>query len=207
MKKNEVVKNNRDFERIIKEGKYRKNNEFIIYYLANSLDRSRFGISVGKKIGNAVERNYYKRVIRNICDKAIWIDKGKVLDIGEVYEDLFKFIGDHHYNVQCLGYDPYNAPVFINRWEIDYGPYGIEKVPQGMKTETVPLGEIKIMAERRQLFFDEQIMMFCMGNCVAQQDTNGNRKLLKRRRQEKIDNVAALLDAYVAYKANKDMFE
>ena len=149
-------------------------------------------------------RNEYEKFIR---EGSLVIMESSVLDIGEVYEDLFKFIGDHHYNVQCLGYDPYNAPVFINRWEIDYGPYGIEKVPQGMKTETVPLGEIKIMAERRQLFFDEQIMMFCMGNCVAQQDTNGNRKLLKRRRQEKIDNVAALLDAYVAYKANKDMFE
>jgi Phage terminase-like protein, large subunit len=97
--------------------------------------------------------------------------------------------------------------VFINRWEIDYGPYGIEKVPQGVKTESVPLGELKILAERRQLFFDEQIMMFCMGNCVAREDTNGNRKLLKKHREEKIDNVAALLDAYVAYKVNKDMFE
>jgi phage terminase large subunit-like protein len=130
-----------------------------------------------------------------------------VLDIGEVYEDLYKFIEEKHYNVQCLGYDPYNALVFINRWEIDYGPYGIEKVPQGVKTESVPLGEIKILAERRQLFFDEQIMMFCMGNCVAQEDTNGNRKLLKKHREEKIDNVSALLDAYIAYKANKDMFE
>jgi len=149
-------------------------------------------------------RTEYEKFIR---EGSLVIMESSVLDLGEVYEDLFKFIGDRHYNVQCLGYDPYNAPVFINRWEIDYGPYGIEKVPQGVKTESVPLGEIKIMAERRQLFFDEQIMMFCMGNCIAQEDTNGNRKLLKKRRQEKIDNVAALLDAYVAYKANKDMFE
>ena len=149
-------------------------------------------------------RNEYEKFIR---EGSLIIMESSVLDIGEVYEDLFKFIGDHHYNVQCLGYDPYNAPVFINRWEIDYGPYGIEKVPQGVKTESVPLGEIKIMAERRQLFFDESIMTFCMGNCIAQEDTNGNRKLLKKRRQEKIDNVAALLDAYIAYKVNKDMFE
>jgi phage terminase large subunit-like protein len=149
-------------------------------------------------------RNEYEKFIR---EGSLVIMESTVLDIGDVYEDLYKFIGERHYNVQCLGYDPYNALVFINRWEIDYGPYGIEKVPQGVKTESVPLGEIKILAERRQLFFDEQIMMFCMGNCVAREDTNGNRKLLKRHREEKIDNVAALLDAYVAYKANKDMFE
>ena len=130
-----------------------------------------------------------------------------VLDIGDVYEDLYRFIDEHKYNVLCLGYDPYNAPVFINRWEIDNGPYGIEKVPQGVKTESVPLGELKILAERHELLFDEQIMSFCMGNCITLEDTNGNRKLLKKRRQEKIDNVSALMDAYVAYKANKDMFE
>jgi len=149
-------------------------------------------------------RSKYENFMR---EGSLIVMESSVLDLGDVYEDLYKFIGDRKYNVQCLGYDPYNAPVFINRWEIDYGPYGIEKVPQGVKTESVPLGEIKIMAERRQLFFDEEIMTFCMGNCVAQEDTNGNRKLLKKRRQEKIDNVAALLDAYIAYKANKDMFE
>ena len=111
------------------------------------------------------------------------------------------------YDVLCLGYDPYNAPVFINQWEIDNGPYGIVKVPQGVKTESVPLGELKILAERRELLFDEEIMSFCMGNCITIEDTNGNRKLLKKRREEKIDNVSALMDAYVAYKANKDMFE
>ena len=133
--------------------------------------------------------------------------ESNVLDIGEVYEDLYRFIDMRKYNVQCLGYDPYNSLVFINRWEIDNGPYGIEKVPQGVKTESVPLGELKILAERRQLLFDEEIMTFCMGNCITQEDTNGNRKLLKKRRQEKIDNVAALMDAYIAYKVNKDMFE
>ena len=149
-------------------------------------------------------RSEYEKFIR---EESLVVMESTVLDIGEVYEDLFKFMDTRHYAVQCLGYDPYNAPVFINRWEIDNGPYGIEKVPQGVKTESVPLGEIKILAERRELYFDEEIMSFCMGNCITQEDTNGNRKLLKKRRQEKIDNVSALMDAYIAYKANKDMFE
>ncbi len=148
-------------------------------------------------------RSEYEKFIR---EESLVVMESTVLDLGEVYEDLYTFINNKNYDVQCVGYDPYNAPVFINRWEVDYGPYGLEKVPQGAKTESVPLGEIKILAERRELFFDEEIMSFCMGNCIAQEDTNGNRKLLKKRRQEKIDNVAALLDAYVAYKANRDMF-
>ena len=146
----------------------------------------------------------YDKFIR---EGSLVIMDSTILDIGDVYEDVYQFIDDKKYNVLCLGYDPYNAPVFINRWEIDNGPYGIEKVPQGAKTETVPLGELKILAERRELFFDEELMNYCMRHCIAQEDTNGNRKLLKKRREEKIDNVSALLDAYVAYKANKDMFE
>ena len=130
-----------------------------------------------------------------------------VLDLTEVYEDLFSFINEKKYDVLCLGYDPYNAPVFINQWEIDNGPYGIVKVPQGAKTESVPLGELKILSEQRELLFDEEIMSFCMGNCLAVEDSNGNRKLMKRRRESKIDNVSALLDAYIAYKHNKDMFD
>lgn len=149
-------------------------------------------------------RQEYEKFIR---EESLVVLESAVLDIGDVYEDLYQFINDKKYNVQCLGYDPYNAPVFISRWEMDYGPYGIVKVPQGVKTESVPLGEIKILAERRELFFDESIIQFCMGNCIAQQDTNGNRKLLKKRRQEKIDNIAALLDAYIAYKGNRDLFE
>lgn len=149
-------------------------------------------------------RSEYDKFIR---EGSLVVIDSTVLDIGDVYEDLYQFIDDKKYNVLCLGYDPYNAPVFINRWELDNGPYGIEKVPQGVKTESVPLGELKILAERRELFFDEEIMSFCMGNCITQEDTNGNRKLLKKRRQEKIDNVSALMDAYVAFKANKDMFE
>lgn len=148
-------------------------------------------------------RQEYEKFLQ---EGSLVIMESTVLDVGDVYEDLYKFIGDRKYNVLCLGYDPYNAPVFLNRWAVDYGPYGIEKVPQGARTESVPLGELKILAERRELLFDEEIMAFCMTNCIAEQDSNGNRKLMKRRREEKIDAVAAMMDAYIAYKANKDMF-
>lgn len=130
-----------------------------------------------------------------------------VLDMMAVYDDLDQFIIDTGYDVRCFGFDPYNAREFVERWESENGPYGIEKVPQGAKTESVPLGELKLYAEQRALIFDQELMTFTMGNCITLEDTNGNRKLLKKRRQEKIDNVAAMLDAYVAYKANKDAFE
>jgi len=130
-----------------------------------------------------------------------------VLDMMAVYEDLDQFIVDTGYDVRCFGFDPYNAREFVERWEAENGPFGIEKVPQGAKTESVPLGELKTYAEQRALLFDQALMTFTMGNCITLEDTNGNRKLLKKRRQEKIDNVAALLDAYVAYKVNKDAFE
>lgn len=132
---------------------------------------------------------------------------GTVLDMDEVYEDLDQFILDSDYDVRCLGYDPYNAKTFIARWEVENGPYGIEKVIQGARTESVPLGELKTLAEERMLLFDEEIMEFCMGNAITLEDTNGNRKLLKKRNDQKIDSVAAMMDAYVAYKANKDAFE
>ena len=156
-----------------------------------------------QKLPRALQAEYEKF----IREGSLIIMESTVLDIAEVYEDLFKFIEEKKYNVMCLGYDPYNAPVFVNQWEIDNGPYGIVKVPQGVKTESVPLGELKILAERDELLFDEEIMSFCMGNCIAQEDSNGNRKLMKRRRDQKIDNVSALMDAYIAYKQNKDMFE
>ena len=130
-----------------------------------------------------------------------------VLDMMDVYDDLDQFIVDTGYDVRCFGFDPYNAREFIERWETENGPFGIEKVPQGAKTESVPLGELKLYAEERALIFDQSLMTFTMGNCITLEDTNGNRKLLKKRRQEKIDNVSALMDAYVAYKANKDAFE
>lgn len=173
------------------------------------------GVGFGIKARSYITGLTYKKLppaLRGEYDKFIRegsmvVMDSTVLDIGEVYEDLYRFIDDRKYNVMCLGYDPYNAAVFVNRWEIDNGPYGIEKVPQGVKTESVPLGELKIFAERRELLFDEEIMSFCMAHCVAIEDTNGNRKLMKKRRQEKIDNVSALMDAYIAYKANRDMFE
>lgn len=130
-----------------------------------------------------------------------------VLDMMEVYDDLIQFIEDSEYDVNCIGYDPYNAKDFIERWASENSEFGIVKVPQGVKTETVPLGEIKILAEDRKLIFDQSLMQFAMGNCVTLEDTNGNRKLLKKRYEEKIDNVAALLDAWVAYKLNKELFE
>lgn len=133
--------------------------------------------------------------------------EGAVLDMTEVYEDVDRHIQERGYDVRCFGYDPYNARTFVERWEVENGPYGIEKVPQGVKTESVPLGELKSLAGERMLLFDESLMSFTMGNCITLEDTNGNRKLLKKRRDEKIDNVSALIDAYVAYKANKDAFE
>lgn len=133
--------------------------------------------------------------------------EGTMLDMDDVYDDLDRYIIDAEYDVRCLGFDPYNAKGFINRWETENGPFGIEKVIQGAKTESVPLGELKKLAEDRCLLFDEELMKFCMGNCITIEDTNGNRKLLKKRHDEKIDNVAAMMDALVAYKLNKDMFE
>lgn len=129
------------------------------------------------------------------------------LDMNEVYDDLEKFIEEREYEIAAMGYDPYNAKDFVKRWETENGPFGIEKVIQGVKTESVPLGELKKLAENRRLIFDEELMSFCMGNAITLEDTNGNRKLYKKRHQDKIDAVAATLDAYVAFKLNRDMFE
>lgn len=133
--------------------------------------------------------------------------EGTILDTMEVYEDLDKHIIDSGYDVRCFGFDPYNAKEFVTRWEAENGPFGIEKVIQGMKTESVPLGELKKLSEERMLLFDQDIMTFTMGNCITLEDTNGNRKLLKKRYDQKIDSVAAMMDAFVAYKLNKDSFE
>ena len=133
--------------------------------------------------------------------------EGTLLDMMEVYEDLDHHIINQGYDVRCFGFDPYNAKEFVERWEMENGPFGIEKVIQGARTESVPLGELKTLAEERMLLFDEELMVFCMGNAVTLVDTNGNRKLFKVRADQKIDSVAALMDAYVAYKANKDAFE
>ena len=133
--------------------------------------------------------------------------EGTVLDMMEVYDDLDNHIIESNYDVRCFGYDPYNAKAFVERWETENGPFGIEKVIQGAKTESVPLGELKKLAEERLLLFDEDLMTFAMGNCIVMEDTNGNRKLLKKRYEAKIDPVASMMDAFVAYKNNKDAFD
>lgn len=132
---------------------------------------------------------------------------GTILDMMDVYDDLDDYVAKADYDVRCFGFDPYNAKAFVERWETENGPFGIEKVIQGVKTESVPLGELKHLAGERMLLFDEELMTFAMGNCITLEDTNGNRKLLKKRREDKIDNVAALMDAFVAYKNNKEAFE
>lgn len=133
--------------------------------------------------------------------------EGTVLDMDQVYDDLDQYIIDSEYDVRCFGYDPYGAKEFVARYELENSQYGIVKVPQGSKTESIPLGELKKFSEDRRLLFDEKIMSFAMGNCITMEDSNGNRKLYKRKREHKIDCVAAMMDAYVAWKANKDSFD
>ena len=142
-----------------------------------------------------------------LAENSLSVMDGTVLDMMAVFDDLDAFIADAEYDVRCVGYDPYNAKEFIARWESENGPFGIEKVIQGSKTESVPLGELKKLSEERMLLFDEAIMAFTMGHCMAAQDTNGNRKLMKKRHEEKIDAVAAMMDAYLAYTLNREAFE
>lgn len=142
-----------------------------------------------------------------IKEGSLIVMPGTVLDMMQVYDDLDNHIVERSYDVRCFGYDPYNAKDFVERWERENGPFGIEKVIQGAKTESVPLGELKKMAEDRLLLFDEELITFTMGNCIVLEDTNGNRKLYKKRYEQKIDAIAALMDAYVAYKINREAFE
>ena len=142
-----------------------------------------------------------------INEGSLMVLDGAVLDMMDVYDDLDRFISDSQYNVCAVGFDPYNAKEFIQRWETENGPYGIEKVIQGARTESVPLGELKKLSEEKMLQFDQELFSFTMGNAITMEDTNGNRKLLKKRHAEKIDSVAALIDAYIAYKLHKDAFE
>ena len=132
--------------------------------------------------------------------------EGTVLDMMEIYDDLDNHIEHCQYDVRTFGYDPYNAKEFVNRWESENGPFGIEKVRQGRQTESVPLTELKTLASERMLLFDEQLMKFTMGNCIVSVDNNGNKFLMKLKYEAKIDNVSALMDAYVAYKNNRDAF-
>lgn len=156
-----------------------------------------------KKLPGAM-RIKYEEFLR---ESSLQVLEGTVLDMDEVYDDVNAFLIDAQYEVRAVGFDPYNAREFMTRWEQDNGPYGLEKVIQGAKTETVPLGELKTLAEERMLYFDQSMMAFTMGNTITLEDTNGNRKLFKKRYEQKIDSVSALMDAYVAYKVNKDAFE
>jgi phage terminase large subunit-like protein len=186
-------------------------DDFCAFTFLFPLGREKYGVKTRSyiteltlmKLPGAMRQKYDEFV----NEGSLHVMPGNILDMMEVYEDLDRFILTSEYDVRALGYDPYNAKEFVTRWEAENGPFGIEKVIQGAKTESVPLGEIKIMSEERLLIFDQALMSFAMGNAITLEDTNGNRKLLKKRQDEKIDNVAALLDAWVAYKANKEAFE
>lgn len=186
-------------------------DDFCSFTFMFPLSNGKFGIKtrnyITEKTLNSLAlamRNKYDEFIR---EGSLIVMPGTVLEIMDVYEDLDNHISERGYDVRCFGYDPYNAREFVERWERENGPYGVEKVIQGAKTESVPLGELKKLSEERLLMFDESLMCFAMGNCVALEDTNGNRKLYKKRHEQKIDAVAAMMDAYIAYKLNKDAFE
>ena len=186
-------------------------NDFCAFTFLFPLANGEFGIKTRNYITEftlmklpSAMRMKYDQFIK---EGSLIVMDGTILDLMEVYDDLDKHIVDCEYDVRCFGYDPYNAKEFVERWQTENGPFGIEKVIQGAKTESVPLGELKNLAEERMLLFDEELMTFAMGNCVTIEDTNGNRKLLKKRYEAKIDAVSAMLDAFVAYKANKDAFE
>lgn len=186
-------------------------DDFCAFTFLFPLSGERFGVKTRNYI-TSLTLNRLPMAIREkynefIKEGSLIIMEGTVLDMDEVYDDLDQFIIDTEYDVRCFGYDPYNAKAFVNRWEQENGPFGIEKVIQGSKTESVPLGELKKLAQERMLLFDEQLMKFTMGNCITLVDNNGNRKLFKYRREDKIDAVAAMMDAYVAYKLNKEAFE
>ena len=186
-------------------------NDFCSFTFLFPLPDGRFGIKTRNYISEttlmklpAAMRIKYNDFMN---EGSLIVLNGTILDMMEVYDDLDNFIVQSEYDVRCLGYDPYNAKEFITRWELENGPFGIEKVIQGAKTESVPLGELKKLAEERMLLFDEELMTFTMGNCIALEDTNGNRKLLKRHYEAKIDAVAAMMDAFIAWKLNKEAFE
>ena len=186
-------------------------DDFCAFTFLFPLPRGEFGIKTRNyiteitlmKLPPAMRQKYDQF----IAEGSLIVMPGTVLDMMEVYEDLDAHICECNYDVRCFGYDPYNAREFVERWERENGPFGIETVKQGAKTESVPLGELKKLAAERLLLFDEELMTFAMGNCITLEDTNGNRKLLKKRYEAKIDAVAAMMDAFVAYKLNKEAFE
>lgn len=186
-------------------------DDFCAFTFLFPLSRGQFGVKTRSyissltlsKLPGALRHKYEE--FRH--EGSLHILEGTVLDMMEVYDDLESHIEENRYDVRCFGFDPYNAKEFVTRWEAENGPFGLEKVIQGARTESVPLGELKKLSEQRLLIFDEALMSFTMGNAITLEDTNGNRKLLKKRTEEKIDNVAALMDAYVAYKLHKEAFE
>ena len=185
-------------------------NDFCAFTFLFPLSDGSFGIKVRSYISSttyeklpAAMRLKYEEFMN---EGSLVILEGTILDMMDVYDDLDKHIESRQYDVRSFGFDPYNAKAFVERWQSENGPYGVEKVIQGAKTESVPLGELKKLSENRLLLFDEKLMQFAMGNCIALEDTNGNRKLWKKHYEAKIDNVAALLDAFVAYKLNKEAF-
>ena len=186
-------------------------DDFCAFTFLFPLSGGRFGVKTRNYISSLTlmklpmaMRQKYEQFM---AEGSLVVLEGTVLDMTEVYEDLDRYIVESEYDVRCFGYDPYNAREFVERWESENGPFGIEKVIQGAKTESVPLGELKKLSEERMLLFDEDLMSFAMGNCITLEDTNGNRKLYKKRYEQKIDAVAAMMDAYIAYKLNKDAFE
>ena len=192
-------------------GDLSQGDDFCAFTFMFPLSNGAFGIKVRayiseltlKKLPLAM-RNKYEHFIK---EGSLIVMDGTVLNMMDVYDDLDEHIVKYDYDVRCFGYDPYNARDFVERWEKENGPFGIEKVIQGSKTESVPLGELKKLSEEQLLLFDEELMSFCMGNCITIEDTNGNRKLLKKRYEAKIDAVAAMMDAYVAFKLNREAFE
>lgn len=187
-----------------------RGDDFCAFTFLFPLNNGTFGIKARSYISSRTYRNLPQAMRFKydtfIKEGSLIVLECTVLDMMDVYDDLDRYIVTVGYDIRAFGFDPYNAKAFVDRWEQENGPFGIEKVIQGAKTESVPLGELKDMAEDRILIFDQQLFSFTMGNCIALVDTNGNRKLYKERHDEKIDNVAALLDAYVAYKNNKDAF-
>ena len=186
-------------------------NDFCAFTFLFPISDGSFGVKVRSYISSstfdklpAAMRLKYEEFMN---EGSLVVLEGTILDMMEVYDDLDKHIQDRQYDVRCFGFDPYNAREFVERWQNENGPYGVEKVIQGAKTESVPLGELKKLSENRLLLFDERLMQFAMGNCIAIEDTNGNRKLYKKCYEAKIDNVAAMMDAFVAYKLNKEAFE
>lgn len=186
-------------------------DDFCAFSFLFPLPRGTFGVKTRSYITSltlmklpGAMRAKYEEFIR---EGSLHVLEGTILDMMNVYDDLDRYIQTEGWDVRSFGFDPYNAKEFVTRWETENGSYGIEKVIQGAKTESVPLGELKILSAERLLLFDQALMQFTMGNAITLEDTNGNRKLLKKRQDEKIDNVAALMDAYIAYKANKEAFE